>query len=54
MSPMIASTKVNSPPAPMPCTARNAASMYIDVANEHSADPAMNTEIANMNSFLRP
>ena len=38
----------------MPWTARNAASMYIEVANEHSAEPTMNTEIANMNSFLRP
>ena len=38
----------------MPWIARNTASMYIDVANEHSADPAMNTVIANMNSFLRP
>ena len=54
MSPMIASTSVKRPPAPIPCTARNAASMYIEVANEQSADPMMNTEIANMNSFLRP
>ena len=51
---MIASTSENSPPAPMPCTARNAASMYIEVANEHSTEPTMKIVIANMNSFLRP
>jgi hypothetical protein len=45
---------VNRPPAPSPWKARNAASSYIDVANAHSAEPAMKTEIANMNSFLRP
>ncbi len=54
MSPMIASTSVNRPPAPSPCTARNAASMYIDVANEQAADPMMKSVIANRNSFLRP
>jgi hypothetical protein len=51
---MIASTSVNRPPAPMPWNARNAASWYIEFANEHSAEPTMNTVIANMNSFLRP
>ena len=51
---MIASTSVNRPPAPRPCTARSAASMYIDVANEQAADPMTNSVIANRNSFLRP
>ena len=51
---MIASTSVNRPPAPIPWIARNPASMYIDVANEHSADPTMKIVIANMKSFLRP
>ena len=54
MSPMIARTSVNRPPAPSPWKARNAASSYIDVANVHSTEPTMKTEIANMNSFLRP
>ncbi len=54
MSPMIASTSVNNPPAPSPCTARSAASVYIELANEHAAEPMMNSVIANRNSFLRP
>jgi len=54
MSPMIARTSVKRPPAPRPWTARNAASSYIDVANEHSAEPTMKMVIANMNSRLRP
>ena len=54
MSPMMASTSVIRPPAPSPWTARNAASMYIESANEHSAEATTNSEIANMKSFLRP
>jgi hypothetical protein len=54
MSPMIASTRVNRPPAPSPWKARNAASWYIEVAKVHSTEPMMNTEIANMKSFFRP
>ena len=38
----------------MPWTARKAASMYIEVENALSSDPRMNTEIAVMNSGLRP
>ena len=54
MSPMMASASGNRPPAPMPWNARNAASMYIEVARPHSADPTMKMVIAIMNSFLRP
>lgn len=46
MSPRIASASDIRPPAPIPWIARNAASMYTDVANEHSSDPARNTVIA--------
>lgn len=51
---MIASTSVDRPPAPSPWKARNAASWTIESANEQSAEPATNTVIANMKSFLRP
>ena len=54
MSPMIASASGIRPPAPMPWNARNAASMYIDWASPHSAEPATKIVIAIMNSGLRP
>src|SRR5947207_8574447 len=54
MSPMIASASENSPPAPRPWTARNAASMYIDVANAQAAEPMRKMEIAVRKRGLRP
>ena len=54
MSPRIVSASENSPPAPMPCSARNAASWYIDSANVHVIDPTMKIEIASRKSGLRP
>ena len=54
MSPMIASASENRPPAPRPWNARNAASMYIDVENEHSAEPTMKIVMAMRKNGLRP
>ena len=54
MSPRIVSASENRPPAPRPCSARNAASWYIDVANVHSTEPTMKIEIAVRKSGLRP
>jgi len=54
MSPMIARAIENRPPAPSPCTARKAASMYIDVAKADSAEPAIKMEIAARKNGLRP
>ena len=47
MSPMMASARDMSPPAPMPCRARKAASWYIVVAKAHASEPTMNTPMAN-------
>ncbi len=46
MSPTMAIAMDISPPAPMPCTARKAASAYIDPASPHSAEPATKAPIA--------
>ena len=54
MSPMIASAKVNRPPAPMPWKARNAASMYIEFDSPHSAEPITKIVMASMKNGLRP
>jgi hypothetical protein len=54
MSPMIARASENRPPAPRPWTARNAASIGIEVANEHSTDPSTKIVMAVTNHFLRP
>ena len=54
MSPMIVSARENSPPAPSPWNARNAASWYIDVANEQASEPTTKIPIAVRNSGLRP
>ena len=47
MSPMIASASDISPPAPTPCTARKAASWYIESASPQSTEPTTKTPIAN-------
>jgi hypothetical protein len=54
MSPMIASASENRPPAPRPCTARKAASSYIDVAKPQASEPRMKIEIAVRKNGLRP
>ena len=54
MSPMMASASDNSPPAPMPWTARKAASSYIDWDRPHSAEPTMKMTIAKRKNGLRP
>lgn len=54
MSAMIACTPIMSPPAPMPCTARNAMSWSMDWARPESAEPMTKTPIANWNTLLRP
>ena len=54
MSPMIASASGMMPPAPMPCSARKPASMYIDWARPQSMEPTTKMVIASMNSGLRP
>ncbi|CAM3963750.1 hypothetical protein TSOC111612_23370 [Tsukamurella ocularis] len=54
MSPMMVSASDIRPPAPRPCTARNAASSYIDVAVLHSREPITKTVMANMKKGLRP
>jgi hypothetical protein len=54
MSPMIASGSDIRPPAPMPCTARNPASISMDVEKLDSTDPAMKIEMLRMMSGRRP
>ena len=54
MSPMIARASEKRPPAPMPCTARNAASDGIDQESVQSIEPTVKIEMAKMKSFLRP
>ena len=46
MSAMIASASDIRPPAPMPCTARNAASSYIDVEKLDASEPITKMVIA--------
>ncbi len=53
-SPMIASASENKPPAPSPWTARNAASWYIDPANEQAAEPSTKIVMAATKKRLRP
>ena len=54
MSAMIANASDIRPPAPMPWTARNAASSYIDVAMPESSEPIRKNEIAARYIGLRP
>ena len=54
MSATMASARENRPPAPSPWNARNAASMYIDWASPHSAEPMTNSVMASMKNCLRP
>jgi hypothetical protein len=51
---MIVSASENSPPAPRPCTARNAASCHIDSARPHSAEPTTKMLIAARKNGRRP
>ena len=54
MLPITASDSGKSPPAPIPCTARNSTSWVIECARPQSADPIRKTTIANRKRFLRP
>ena len=54
MSPMMASARENRPPAPSPCTARKAASWYIDWANAQAAEPRTKMVMAVRKNGLRP
>ncbi len=54
MSPTIVRASENRPPAPRPCTARNAASSYIDDAKPQSADPITKIVMAARKNCLRP
>lgn len=54
MSPMIVSASDIRPPAPRPCSARNAASSYIDVATVHSTEPMTKMPMAERKNGLRP
>ena len=54
MSATIAIASVISPPAPSPCSARNAISSPSDWAAPLSAEPVRKTTIAAWNSRLRP
>ncbi len=51
---MIASGSDIRPPAPRPCSARNPASMSIEVENDAASDPRMKMPIAVRNSGRRP
>ena len=54
MSPMMASGSDMSAPAPMPWKPRKAASMIIEVENDESSEPRMNTLMPKMYSGRRP
>ena len=53
-SPMIAITLTISPPAPRPCTARNAISSAMLCDSPDSTEPTRKTAMANTNRFFRP
>ena len=54
MSAMIVSASDIRPPAPTPCSARNAASSYIEVEIPQRKDPTTKTLIAKMKNGRRP
>ena len=54
MSATMARARENKPPAPRPWKARNAASMYMDWATPHRAEPITNSVMASMKNCLRP
>src|SRR6516162_3928414 len=53
-SPMVAMAPVSKPPAPRPCSARNAMSWSIECARPDRAEPARNITIAIISQRLRP
>src|SRR5215471_2473703 len=53
-SPMVAIAPVSKPPAPRPCSARNAMSWSIECARPDSAEPIRKMTIAVMSQRLRP
>ncbi len=54
MSPMIASARLNRPPAPMPWTPRKIASHVIEAAKAHRTEPITKIVIAARKNGLRP
>jgi len=54
MSAMIARARENRPPAPRPCSARKAASWYIDCDRPDSTEPTTKIVMADRNSGRRP
>jgi len=54
MSAMIACAPTISPPAPMPCSARNAISSPIDWLRPDSIEPARKMTMAARKTGLRP
>ena len=54
MSPMMARGSDIRPPAPRPCTARNAASMIMEVEKLLRIEPVMKMLMLRMNSGRRP
>ena len=51
---MVASAPTMSPPAPTPCSARNAISWSIECDTPDSAEPIRKITMAIMSSRLRP
>ena len=54
MSPIVACVSTISPPAPSPCTARNAISTVMLFASPHSAEPIRKITTAVCRTRLRP
>ena len=54
MSPMIAWAPTISPPAPIPCSARNPISSAMSCDSPDSADPTRKITMAAWKSFFRP
>ncbi len=54
MSATMVSASDIRPPAPSPCSARNAASSYIDWENVQASEPITKMVMAEMKNGLRP
>ena len=54
MSPIMMNASGISPPAPSPCSARNAISCPMFCACPHSTEPTRNSAMATMKTGLRP
>ena len=54
MRPIVACVSAKSPPAPTPCTARNAISSGMPHASPQSTEPTRKIPIAKTNSGFEP